>query len=503
MSVSPPIDDVVTKMCSEMRDSNTETEDQQRDAWMSYTVRKVLVSKLESSAITPERLAIGTIRMTRTADGSDNTVTDYIKWLKPSVAAVNKFNTSNLEGIEEYLSSFEGKKLSAKQVLELCDSDLESGLYDLVLSADRAMVPNDVCDDLRVADIISTSMAETIDTLEKTQHGVNGPLQQLQKKLRISLRRVWLRFFKDANYLPRWLFIPNFTVPLSDMPATGGPIADVYSAMHEGRMVAVKSFRIFRGRKLQSNSHDIAQRAIFDIIIWSKLNHAHLLPFLGLHKQIHHDVLMFYVISPWMINGSMKDYMSHTAESPGLPVLRIRWLQQIASGLRYLHDECIVHGDLHGGNILLDEQLNVCIADFALLDLTKLTNLADVPLENTQGSDWWTAPECIEDDEAPVYQSDVWAFGCACLLIWTGRGPFAECHKPFQVYRTLMIDGRSPEGSPHMDTIHHQDIADADAGTFLREQIALRCWQRKPETRPTMEELESDLKARFDSLAEP
>lgn len=39
-------------------------------------------------------------------------------------------------------------------------------------------------------------------------------------------------------------------------------------------------------------------------------------------------------------------------------------LHQAALGLSYLHSEDFVHGDLHGGNILIDGASTACLADF-------------------------------------------------------------------------------------------------------------------------------------------
>lgn len=44
---------------------------------------------------------------------------------------------------------------------------------------------------------------------------------------------------------------------------------------------------------------------------------------------------------------------------------RLRWCQQIACALAFVHSNGVTHGDLHGGNIFLDGDLNAKVGDFA------------------------------------------------------------------------------------------------------------------------------------------
>ena len=42
----------------------------------------------------------------------------------------------------------------------------------------------------------------------------------------------------------------------------------------------------------------------------------------------------------------------------------LRQLLQVASGLKYLHDHHVIHGDLSGNNVLIDDEGNAQITDF-------------------------------------------------------------------------------------------------------------------------------------------
>ena len=97
-------------------------------------------------------------------------------------------------------------------------------------------------------------------------------------------------------------------------------------------------------------------------------------------------------------------------------------LRQISLGLGYLHDEGIVHGDLHGRNILVDSGGCVRLTDFGLSLLAEGTpyNYGSV---HGGGAIRWSAPELFEPEEfgldnaRPTPRSDVYAFACVCIEV--------------------------------------------------------------------------------------
>ena len=99
-----------------------------------------------------------------------------------------------------------------------------------------------------------------------------------------------------------------------------------------------------------------------------------------------------------------------------------RQLYQSALGLEYLHCEGIVHGDLHAGNILIDDNGNACLTDFGMSLITPATayNYGSV---HGGGATHWQAPELMDPEEfdsnstRPTPQSDVYSFACTALEV--------------------------------------------------------------------------------------
>lgn len=103
-------------------------------------------------------------------------------------------------------------------------------------------------------------------------------------------------------------------------------------------------------------------------------------------------------------------------------MLFVTQLRQIALGLAYLHAEGIVHGDLHAGNILVDERGTVRLADFGLSLLSESTAY-NYGSHHGGGAVHFTAPELIDpeafslENSRPTFRSDVYAFACVCIEV--------------------------------------------------------------------------------------
>ncbi|THU86282.1 kinase-like protein [Dendrothele bispora CBS 962.96] len=66
-------------------------------------------------------------------------------------------------------------------------------------------------------------------------------------------------------------------------------------------------------------------------------------------------------------------------------------LHEVAQGLAYLHSQKIVHGDLRGANILINDEWQACLTDFGLTVFNDAT--ASSSTSRRGGSVRWKAPE--------------------------------------------------------------------------------------------------------------
>lgn len=99
-----------------------------------------------------------------------------------------------------------------------------------------------------------------------------------------------------------------------------------------------------------------------------------------------------------------------------------RFFVQIICAVQYCHRHKIVHRDLKPENLLLDEDLNIKIADFGLSNLMTDGNF----LKTSCGSPNYAAPEVISGKLYAGSEVDVWSCGVILYVMLCGRLPFDD-----------------------------------------------------------------------------
>lgn len=90
---------------------------------------------------------------------------------------------------------------------------------------------------------------------------------------------------------------------------------------------------------------------------------------------------------------------------------KIAWISRgILEGLRYLHENGILHRDLKPPNILLNKKLEVKICDFG--SAISEDHRIDGSFPNEGFTTWYKSPEILFGSKAYDYKTDIWSFGC-------------------------------------------------------------------------------------------
>jgi len=204
---------------------------------------------------------------------------------------------------------------------------------------------------------------------------------------------------------------------------------------------------------------------------WQDLHHPNVSEFLGLAYNFGY---MPSLILPFYGNGNVVGYVKEKNDEAKLDMVK-----QIAKGLYYLHIQSIIHGDLRGSNILIDDDGRPRICDYGLAFIIEPSDFTSI---KTAGACRWTAPEIMNPPEDTVYaddslalfteQSDIYAFAMTILEIFTSKIPFSQKKNDSSVI-FYVLDGGRPE-----------------VPAFLKEQENLNgliqeCWHKEPSRRPT------------------
>ncbi|KAJ7155408.1 kinase-like domain-containing protein [Mycena crocata] len=182
------------------------------------------------------------------------------------------------------------------------------------------------------------------------------------------------------------------------------------------------------------------------------------------------------MVSPWMRHGTI---LKHLAENGNANVERR--LFEIAQGLEYLHSQDIIHGDLRGSNILVNDEWHACLADFGLAVFSDAT--AATHTSHHGGSVRWMSPElhypqsCGLDSFQRTFKSDVYSFAFVCVELYTGKPPFSELSHDAAVMLRVMAKERP---SRPCDASGRQLISDA------LWEVVEQCWSHDISQRPSM-----------------
>lgn len=205
---------------------------------------------------------------------------------------------------------------------------------------------------------------------------------------------------------------------------------------------------------------------------WLDMKHPNILPFLGLKRRMPGAEAPLCMVSPWMENGELLQYLQRNPDADKLGMIL-----GIAKGLEYLHaqDPPLLHGDIRASNVLVSSEGEPVLCDYGTLDL-----MEDHVDNTTVSLDWarWRAPECNDPRFGPQHgrtpYADIFSFGMLCYELLSGKPPYYRQNSAMAVNR--LITGDRPELLPQWTSDH--------VGSVLVE-LVVDCWQQIPESRPS------------------
>ncbi|KAJ8588144.1 kinase-like protein, partial [Rhizopogon salebrosus TDB-379] len=254
--------------------------------------------------------------------------------------------------------------------------------------------------------------------------------------------------------------------------------------------VAVKSLVSYASDQ-HSKMEKQTQRIQRELRTCARLKHPNILPVYGYTFGFGPFMA---IVSPWAENGNLIDYMEREDTATLTVVRRFQILRDIMAGLKYLHANNVIHGDLTGPNVLIHADGTAYLADFGLsLLYSELVSVTQASWTSSfHGNLRWLAPELLgqSDNDMPVRPtkaSDVYSFGGIMLHVLTNRSPFYYLNDAAVI--RCIYTGEKPNRLRYP----------ALSGKYWN--FIEKCWSAAVNDRPSTDKVAQVISDEFDSLS--
>lgn len=261
-----------------------------------------------------------------------------------------------------------------------------------------------------------------------------------------------------------------------------GSFGTVFLALHAvtAELMAVKQVEMpsNAGSKMDSRKNNMIEALKHEISLLRDLKHTNIVQYLGSNS----DEKNLNIFLEYVAGGSVATMLVNYGSLP--EGLIANFVRQILQGLNYLHSKDIIHRDIKGANILVDNKGTVKISDFGISKRVEASTLLNPgphlkrggPRVSLQGSVFWMAPEVVRQT-AYTKKADIWSLGCLIVEMFTGSHPHPNCTQLQAIFKI----GQTNADSARPDV---PDMASEDAKDFLRKTFEI-----EHEKRPSAEEL--------------
>ncbi|KIJ32310.1 hypothetical protein M422DRAFT_35858 [Sphaerobolus stellatus SS14] len=210
-----------------------------------------------------------------------------------------------------------------------------------------------------------------------------------------------------------------------------GTYGVVYKAreLSTNRIVALKKIR------LEAEDEGVPSTAIREISLLKELNDENVVQLLDI---VHADQKLYLVFE--FLDMDLKRFIE-SGNTRGEPISLDtvkKFTYQLTSGLNYCHAHRILHRDLKPQNLLIDNKLNLKLADFGL------ARAFGVPLRTYTHEVvtlWYRSPEVLLGSRHYSTSLDMWSVGCIFAeMAMRGQPLFpgdSEIDQIFKIFRIL------------------------------------------------------------------
>ncbi|XP_055117963.1 mitogen-activated protein kinase kinase kinase 19 isoform X6 [Symphalangus syndactylus] len=206
----------------------------------------------------------------------------------------------------------------------------------------------------------------------------------------------------------------------SHMKYSGRSIKVYCGLTSQGQLIAVKQVALDTSDKLATEKEYRKLQEEVDLL--KALKHVNIVAYLGTCLQ-ENTVSIFMEFVP---GGSISSIINRFGPLPEM--VFCKYTKQILQGVAFLHENCVVHRDIKGNNVMLMPTGIIKLIDFGCakrLAWAGLNGTHSDMLKSMHGTPYWMAPEVI-NESGYGRKSDIWSIGCTVFEMATGKPPLAS-----------------------------------------------------------------------------
>ncbi|GER32332.1 mitogen-activated protein kinase kinase kinase [Striga asiatica] len=247
-----------------------------------------------------------------------------------------------------------------------------------------------------------------------------------------------------------------------------GAFGRVYMGMNldSGELLAVKEVAVATN-STSKKTQDYIDELEKEVNLLKNLSHPNIVRYLGTVRE--EDSLN--ILLEFVPGGSISSLLGKFGSFPE-SVIRM-YTKQLLIGLEYLHANKIMHRDIKGANILVDNKACIKLADFGASKRVEAL-ITVTGAKSMKGTPYWMAPEVIVQS-GHSFSADIWSVGCTVIEMATGKAPWSQ---QYQEVSALLYIGTTKSHPPIPEHLS------SEAKDFL-----LKCLQKEPNMRSTASEL--------------
>ncbi|XP_055428720.1 mitogen-activated protein kinase kinase kinase 19 isoform X4 [Bubalus kerabau] len=207
---------------------------------------------------------------------------------------------------------------------------------------------------------------------------------------------------------------------ISDMKYTSRRIEVYCGLTSQGQLIAVKQVALDTSDKLATEKE--YQKLQEEVDLLKALKHVNIVAYLG--TCLEENILSIFM--EFVPGGSISSIINRFGPLPEM--VFCKYTEQILQGVAYLHENCVVHRDIKGNNVMLMPTGIIKLIDFGCakrLAWAGLNGTHSDMLKSMHGTPYWMAPEVI-NESGYGRKSDIWSIGCTVFEMATGKPPLAS-----------------------------------------------------------------------------